>query len=154
MVSKTWKAMLVAAATGSLSMISAAEAPQSNVSAAAAPQMFTQMNADQYRAFTMKEQHLDNTALSLTAAQRSEIEKIVTAYSAEQVASNAKNPIANDARSNQAVLATRQAARTNMTIAIGRVLNEGQRKTWTSSKSARLGSSKLSDPPSMAPLTR
>jgi hypothetical protein len=95
------------------------------------------MGAPADRPTTIQRQGLDDPALHLTAAQKTQIDKIVDGYISEQKALGEKFPMTQGTPPSQEAMAARMAARENFNTALGKVLDESQRKTWEAARAAR-----------------
>jgi hypothetical protein len=82
------------------------------------------------RPTTIQRQGLNDPALNLTAAQKAEIDKIVDAYLVEQKALAEKYPMTPGSPPGADAQAARTKSREGFTAALGKVLNDAQRKTW------------------------
>lgn len=89
------------------------------------------------RPTTIQRLGLDDAALKLTAAQKTQIDKIVDGYIVEQKALAEKYPMTPGSPPGQEAMTARRAARENMNTAVGKVLDESQRKTWETAQAAR-----------------
>lgn len=89
------------------------------------------------KATTIERMGLNDPALKLTAAQKGEIDKITEAYVAEQKALGEKYPMAQGSPPSQEGMQARRTAREKFTAAVGKVLNDEQRKTWEAAQAAR-----------------
>ncbi len=88
------------------------------------------MGAPADRPTTIQRQGLNDPALNLTAAQKAEIDKIVDAYLVEQKALAEKYPMTPGSPPGADAQAARMKSREDFTAALGKVLNDAQRKTW------------------------
>jgi hypothetical protein len=88
------------------------------------------MGAPADRPTTIQRQGLNDPALNLTAAQKTEIDKIVDAYLAEQKTLAEKYPMTPGTPPSADAQAARTKAREGFTAALGKVLTDAQRKTW------------------------
>jgi hypothetical protein len=89
------------------------------------------------RPTTIERQGLNDPALNLTAAQKAEIDKVVDAYLAEQKTLAEKYPMTPGSPPAADAMAARTKARDAFTAALGKVLNDAQRKTWEAARAAR-----------------
>ncbi len=80
---------------------------------------------------------LDAAGLNLTAAQKSQIDKIVDDYIVEQGKLREKHPMTPGSPPSQEMMTAMRSSRENLNAAVGKVLNEGQRKTWEAAMAAR-----------------
>jgi hypothetical protein len=95
------------------------------------------MGAPADRPTTIQRQGLDDPALNLTAAQKAQIDKIVDGYIAEQKTLAEKFPMTPGSPPSQEAMAARMAARDNLNAAVGKVLDDSQKKTWEAARAAR-----------------
>jgi Spy/CpxP family protein refolding chaperone len=89
------------------------------------------------RAGMEKRLALDAEGLNLTAAQKTQIDKIVDDYIVEQGKLRAKFPMTQGSPPSQEAMTAMRGARENLNTAVGKVMNEGQRKTWEAAMAAR-----------------
>jgi len=89
------------------------------------------------RPTTIQRQGLDDPALKLTAAQQAQIDKIVDGYLAEQKALGEKYPMTQGAPPSQEAMTARMTSRDNFNAALGKVLDDSQKKTWEAARAAR-----------------
>lgn len=89
------------------------------------------------RPTTIERMGLNDPALKLTAAQKSEIDKIVDGYLAEQKTLAEKYPMTPGSPPGQDAMQARRTARDNLNTALGKVLNDEQRKSWEAAQAAR-----------------
>ena len=80
---------------------------------------------------------LDAAGLNLTAAQKSQIDKIVDDYIVEQGKLREKYPMTPGSPPGQEAMTAMRSSRENLNAAVGKVMNEGQRKTWEAAMAAR-----------------
>lgn len=142
MVSKKLKRMLVAVAAGAMTMMAAnvmAQAPAGGPPRGPGGGMGMGMGAPADVPTTIERQGLNDPALKITAAQKAEIEKVTAAFVEEQKKINEKYPMAQGSPPSQEGMTARQTARTNYTAAVGKILNDEQRKTWEAAQAARRG---------------
>lgn len=131
-----WKGMLVAGAAGMMALMAmgaAAQAPMGGPPRGAGMGMMGPVD----KASTIERMGLNDPALKLTAAQKAEIDKVAEAYVAEQKALGEKYPMGQGTPPSQEGMQARRAAREKFTAAVGKVLDEGQRKTWEAAQAAR-----------------
>jgi Spy/CpxP family protein refolding chaperone len=95
------------------------------------------MMGPQDRPGTIERLGLNDPALKLTAAQKTEIDKIVDAYLAEQKVLAEKYPMTPGSPPSQEAMQIRRTARENLNTALGKVLNDEQRKSWEAAQAAR-----------------
>jgi len=95
------------------------------------------MMGPQDRPGTIERMGLNDPALKLTAAQKTEIDKIIDAYLADQKALAAKYPMTPGSPPGQEAMQARRTARDNLNTALGKVLNDEQRKSWETAQAAR-----------------
>ncbi len=95
------------------------------------------MMGAQDRPGTIERMGLNDPALKLTAAQKTEIDKIIDGHLAEQKALAAKYPMTPGSPPGQEAMQARRAARDNLNTALGKVLNDEQRKAWEAAQAAR-----------------
>ena len=127
------KTLLLAAAAGAMVTMSAgalAQAPGGGPPGGGPP---GGMRAPPDRANTIQRNGLDDAALKLTAAQKTEIDKIADAYVAEVT----KIPAAQGGPPSPEAQAARTKARDNLTAAVNKVLNAEQKTTWEAAQAAR-----------------
>jgi hypothetical protein len=89
------------------------------------------------RPTTIERQGLNDPALNLTAAQKTEIDKVVDGYLASQKTLAEKYPMTPGSPPSADAMAARTKAREDFTAALGKVLNDAQRKTWEAARAAR-----------------
>ncbi len=89
------------------------------------------------RPTTLQRQGLDDPALNLTAAQKAQIDKIVDAYLVEQKTLGEKYPMTPGSPPSQEAMAARMTSRANLNTAVGKVLDDSQKKTWEAARAAR-----------------
>jgi hypothetical protein len=89
------------------------------------------------KATTIERMGLNDPALKLTAAQKADIDKLADAYVTDQKALAAKYPMAQGSPPSQEGMQARRDAREKFTAAVGKVLNDEQRKTWEAAQAAR-----------------
>ncbi|MEO6185553.1 MAG: hypothetical protein ABIP38_09015 [Steroidobacteraceae bacterium] len=89
------------------------------------------------RPTTIQRQGLDDPALNLTAAQKAQIDKIVDAYVVEQKTLGEKFPMTPGSPPSAEAMAARTASRDNLNAAVGKVLDDSQKKTWEAARAAR-----------------
>jgi hypothetical protein len=80
---------------------------------------------------------LDDAALKLSDAQKGQIDKIVDGFLAEQKTLAEKYPMTPGTPPSQEAMTARRAARENLNAAVGKVLDDTQRKTWETAQAAR-----------------
>jgi hypothetical protein len=80
---------------------------------------------------------LDDAALKLTAAQQTQIDKLVDGFIAEQGKLREKNPMTPGSPPNPEMMTAMRAAREGLNTEVGKVLNDGQRTTWQAAMAAR-----------------
>jgi Spy/CpxP family protein refolding chaperone len=80
---------------------------------------------------------LDAEGLNLTAAQKTQIDKIVDDYIVEQGKLREKFPMTPGSPPSQEAMTAMRGARENLNTAVGKVMNDGQRKTWEAAMAAR-----------------
>jgi Spy/CpxP family protein refolding chaperone len=80
---------------------------------------------------------LDAEGLNLTAAQKSQIDKIVDDYIVEQGKLREKYPMTPGTPPGQEAMTAMRSSRENLNTAVGKVMNDGQRKTWEAAMAAR-----------------
>lgn len=80
---------------------------------------------------------LDAEGLNLSAAQKSQIDKIVDDYIVEQGKLREKYPMTPGSPPSQEAMTAMRSARENLNAAVGKVMNDGQRKTWEAAMAAR-----------------
>jgi Spy/CpxP family protein refolding chaperone len=80
---------------------------------------------------------LDAEGLNLTAAQKSQIDKIVDDYIVEQGKLREKYPMTPGSPPGQEAMTAMRSARENLNTAVGKVMNDAQRKTWEAAMAAR-----------------
>jgi hypothetical protein len=136
MVSKAWTVMLVAAAASIMTLVASG---QTKPDAAAAPIVLMpgEMDAAMYRTMTISLQGLKNPALEFTPTQQIEIDKIIEAYVAEQMALSLNAPAGKSSAMDSDEFRARQAIAVNFTAKLSRVMNDTQRKIWEAGLSAR-----------------
>ncbi len=141
MVSKKLKGMLVAAAAGAMAMVSIgalAQAPGGGPPGGGGMRPgggggFAQPTD---RAGVIQRYGLNAPELKLTDAQKAQIDKIADTYLEEMKKVPAMTP---GTPPSPEAMAARQAPRTNLTTAVGKVLNDEQRKTFEAAQAARRG---------------
>lgn len=141
MVSNKMKRVLVAVAAGAMTMMAAnvmAQAPAGGPPRGPGGGMGMGMGAADVPT-TIERQGLNDPALKITAAQKAEIEKVTTAFVEEQKKIAEKYPMAQGSPPSQEGMTARQTARTNYQAAVGKILNDEQRKTWEAAQAARRG---------------
>lgn len=89
------------------------------------------------KATTIERMGLNDAALKLTAAQKAEIDKLADGYVAEQKMLGEKYPMAQGSPPSQEGMMARRDAREKFNAAVGKVLNDEQRKTWEAAQAAR-----------------
>ncbi len=95
------------------------------------------MMGPQDRPGTIERMGLNDPALKLTAAQKTGIDKIVDGYLAEQKTLAEKYPMTPGSPPSQDAMQARRSARDNLNTALGKVLNDEQRKSWEAAQAAR-----------------
>jgi Spy/CpxP family protein refolding chaperone len=80
---------------------------------------------------------LDAEGLNLTAAQKTQIDKIVDDYIVEQGKLREKYPMTPGSPPSQEAMTAMRSARESLNTAVGKVMNDGQRKTWEAAMAAR-----------------
>jgi hypothetical protein len=95
------------------------------------------MGAPADRPTTIQRQGLDDPALKLTDAQKTQIDKIVDGYLVEQKALGEKYPMSPGSPPSAEAMAARTTSRDNFTAALGKVLDDSQKKTWEATRAAR-----------------
>jgi Spy/CpxP family protein refolding chaperone len=80
---------------------------------------------------------LDAEGLNLTAAQKSQIDKIVDDYIVEQGKLREKYPMTPGSPPGQEAMTAMRSSRENLNTAVGKVMNDAQRKTWEAAMAAR-----------------
>lgn len=88
------------------------------------------------RPTTIERMRLNDASLNLTAAQKTQIDKIVDDYVAEQRTLNEKYPMAQGSPPSQEAMTARNASRDKMNAAVGKVLDEKQRAALTAAQAA------------------
>ena len=161
MVSKTWKAILVAAATGSMALMASAQAPRGEPvkegERAGPSSSLSSMSVDQHRMFAIMRMGLNDPALRLNTAQKAEISKLLDNYAFEQRKQDVLHPVARGERLSSTAAIDRQAKLANLDTAVVRVLSEEQRRTREASKAARREALELAarnGPPRNAPIKK
>jgi Spy/CpxP family protein refolding chaperone len=89
------------------------------------------------RPTTIERMGLNDPALKLTAAQQAQIDKIIDGYIAEQKTLAEKYPMTPGSPPGQDAMQARRTARDNLNAALGKVLNDEQRKSWEAAQAAR-----------------
>ncbi len=143
MVSKTWKAMLVATAVSTMTIMAAEQVPQRGPSASSF-EVHTDRDAARVRLLTISRQGLNRSELNLTTAQKAEINKIVDVYVSELRNLSSKYPPDKSAKPNHAAMQEQEAAQTTLNTALSRVMNEEQRRTWALGLNSRRSTTNLS----------
>lgn len=90
------------------------------------------------RASVVDIQGLDNPDLALTSRQRSEIEQHISAYLEEHRKISEQFPVVRGQFPSAESIISKQAALVKLTTALGKVMDEEQRKTWQIAQAARL----------------
>lgn len=129
--------LLFAAAAGAMAVVSfhaLAQVPAGGPPRGA-PGMGMMGPAD--KASTIERMGLNDAALKLGAEQKAQIEKITGDYIAEQQALAEKYPMAPGNPPSEEGMRARRDAREQYTAAIGKVLDDEQRKTWQAAQAAR-----------------
>ena len=139
MVSKKLKGMLVVTAAGAMAMISLGAAAQAPGGGPPGGGMGGMRMGAADRPTTEQRMGLTDPAMKLTAAQQSQIDKIVDAYLDDQKKLAEKYPMAQGSPPSQEAMAARQASRETMTTAVGKVLNDDQRKIFEAAQQRRPG---------------
>jgi Spy/CpxP family protein refolding chaperone len=80
---------------------------------------------------------LDAEGLNLTAAQKSQIDKLVDDYIAGQNKLREKYPMTPGTPPSPEMMTAMRAAREELNAAVGKVMNDAQRKTWEAAMAAR-----------------
>jgi Spy/CpxP family protein refolding chaperone len=136
MVSKKMKGMLVATAAGAMISLGAmAQAPGGGPPGGGMGGGM-RMGA-QDRPTTEQRMGLTDPALKLTADQQGKIDKLVDAYLEDQKKIAEKYPMTQGTPPSQEAMTARQTARTNLTGAIDKVLNDDQRKIFDAAQQRR-----------------
>lgn len=91
------------------------------------------------KAQTIQRQGLNDPALKLTDAQKAQIDKIVDGYVAEQKTIAEKYPMTQGTPPSAEAQAARTKSREGLTAAIGKVLDDTQRKAWEAAAATRRG---------------
>ncbi len=131
MVSKKLKGMLVVTAAGAMAMISLGASAQAP--AGGPPGGGMRMGA-QDRPSVEQRYGLTDPALKLTAAQQTQIDKLVDTYLDDM---KKLPPMAQGAPPSPEAMQARQAPRQALITAVGKVLNDDQRKTFEAAQAAR-----------------
>lgn len=139
----SFRASLVAMATGALMMMATgayAQAPGGGAGGPPRGGMGMGMGMGQLdRAGTLQRFALDDPALKLSDAQKAEINKAADAYVAQMNTVNEKYPFTPGSPPSQEGMAARQKVRDDFVAAVNKVLNDEQRKTWETAQSSRRG---------------
>lgn len=148
MISRKWHAMLVAAAASAMAMMASAQAAR-NAPPVDSFAMYPTQDPAQLRMITIMQQGLNSSSLNLTTAQKAEINKIVDVFVAELIVLNKEHPVEPGKPATPAAIQTRQSAVGKLNTALGKVMNQEQRRTWESAQAARRSKleSALSRPP-------
>ncbi len=131
MVSKKLKGMLVATAAGA--MISLGALAQAPAGGPPGGGMGMRMGA-QDRPSVEQRYGLTDPALKLTAAQQAQIDKLVDTYLDDM---KKLPPMTQGAAPTPEAMQARQAPRQALMTAVGKVLNDDQRKTFEAAQAAR-----------------
>jgi hypothetical protein len=91
------------------------------------------------KATTIQRQGLNDPALKLTDAQKAQIDKVVDGYVAEQKTLAEKYPMTQGAQPSAEATAARTKSREDLAAAVGKVLDDSQRKTWEAARAAARG---------------
>ncbi|MEJ0099755.1 MAG: hypothetical protein WDO12_08460 [Pseudomonadota bacterium] len=135
MVSKKLKGMLVVTAASAMAMISmgaSAQAPAGGPPGGGGMRMGAQDRPGIEQRFG-----LTDPALKLTADQQGKIDKLVDAYLEDQKKLQEKYPMTPGTPPSADATAARQASRTTLTTAVGKVLNDDQRKLFEAAQQRR-----------------
>ena len=99
---------------------------------------------------------LDTEGLNLTAAQKTQIDKLTDDYVAEQTKLREKYPMTPGNPPGQDMMAAMRTARESYTAAVGKVMTDAQRKIWEAALAARppMGPGMGMGPPPGAPPPR
>lgn len=81
---------------------------------------------------------LDNPALRLTSRQQTEVDAIIRSYLEEYKKIAALFPLVRGEFPSADSIVTRQDALVKFTVAVGKVMNDEQRRTWETAQAARL----------------
>jgi hypothetical protein len=95
------------------------------------------MGGPQDRPTVIQRQGLSDPALKLTDAQKAQIDKIVDGYVAEQKTLAEKYPMTPGSPPSADAQAARMKSRDGLTAALGKVLDDSQRKTWEAARAMR-----------------
>ncbi len=136
MVSKTWKAMLVGAIAGVMTMAASAQ-DSKQVSETDSGGAVAGMAAERTRSITISRFSLGDPALRLSSAQTTQIDKIVSAYAAAQAVGNSKISIEKGDRPSEADISKQQSSLTSLIESIGNVMTSEQRKSWEATQGMR-----------------
>jgi Spy/CpxP family protein refolding chaperone len=140
MNSKRFRDTLVVATASVMAVFAvgaAAQAPAGGPPRGGGMGMGMGMMGPQDRPGTIERMGLNDPALKLTAAQKAEIDKIVDGYIAEQKTLAEKYPMTPGSPPSQDAMQARRSARDNLNTALGKVLNDEQRKSWEAAQAAR-----------------
>lgn len=137
MVSTTWKAMLVAVASLGAMTLVAAEQIRREVPAIESFAIFPTQDPERIRLMAITQLGLNSSKLKLATAQKAQIDKIIDAYAADQIALNKKYPIEQGKRIAPTDLQRREALVGSLTSALAKVMSSDQRSTWEADRLAR-----------------
>jgi hypothetical protein len=87
---------------------------------------------------TIKQLGLDDQSIGLSSEQRSEIDRIVDIYLAEQDALRAKHPVTPGTPATAEMREALQASQAKLNLSIGKLLNADQRQAWASKRQAQM----------------
>lgn len=130
--------LLLAVAAGAMMTMAAgafAQAPAGGPPGGGPPRGMGMGQPD--RAGTIQRFGLGDAALKLTDAQKAQIDKAVEAYVAEMTSVNQKYPMTQGSPPSQEAMGARTKARDDLNDAIGKVLNDEQKKTWEAAQASR-----------------
>jgi hypothetical protein len=80
---------------------------------------------------------LDDATLKLTAVQKTQIDKLVDDFVAEQAKMREKHPMTQGSPPDPEMMTAMRAARDGLNAAVGKVLTDAQRTTWQAAMAAR-----------------